>query len=82
MGVYRAAFTTIDQTEPIARNKVKCRVVALGGEKGLGDDVGHSVRLVANHVEAYTLPACGHFLPEECPENVASYIVEIVKTLS
>jgi hypothetical protein len=36
LGVYRAAFTTIDQTEPLTRNKVRVPVIALGGEKAQG----------------------------------------------
>ena len=41
MGVYRAAFASIEQTEPLAGlltgHKVKVPVVALGGEQGLGE---------------------------------------------
>jgi len=33
MGVYRAAFTTISQTEPLTATKVQIPVGAIGGEK-------------------------------------------------
>lgn len=36
MGIYRAAFTSIQQTEPLTMNKVTVPVVAIGGAKGLG----------------------------------------------
>ncbi len=78
MGVYRAAFTSIEQTEPLAGlltgHKVKVPVVALGGEKGLGDKVLMMAKLVAKDVEGEVIPDCGHFLPEERPEEVVRHI--------
>ena len=78
MGVYRAAFTSIEQTEPLTGHKVKVPVVALGGEKGLGDNVLMMVKLVARDVEGETIPNCGHFLPEEHPEAVVRHIESLV----
>ena len=34
MGVYRAAFASIDETEPLMADKIAVPVVALGGERG------------------------------------------------
>ena len=78
MGIYRAAFTSIAQTEPLMKRKVVVPVVALGGEKGLGAKVGEMVRMVAENVDAYTLPDCGHFLPEERPEEVVRQVLAMV----
>jgi len=78
MGVYRAAFTSIEQTEPLAGllagNEVKIPVVALGGEKGLGDKVLSAVKLVAKGATGETIKDCGHFLPEEHPEVVMRHV--------
>ena len=82
MGVYRAAFTSIGQTEPLAQNPVAVPVVALGGEKGLGNAVGQGVRHVARHVTAETLPGCGHFVPEECPDAVIRHLRAMAAELS
>jgi hypothetical protein len=46
-----------------------------GGAGGLGAEVGEMVKLVAEHVEVTTLPGYGHFLPEECPDEVARRIL-------
>jgi pimeloyl-ACP methyl ester carboxylesterase len=74
MGVYRAAFVSIEQTEPLAKNKVTVPVVAMGGAKGLGTKVAEMVKLVAADVEAVTLSDCGHFVPEEYPDEVVRRI--------
>ena len=77
LGVYRAAFTSIAQTEPLTKCKIEAPVVALGGEKGLGDKVGQMVALVAETVEAHTLSDCGHFMPEERPRDVVRHILAV-----
>ena len=74
MGVYRTAFASISQTEPLMVDKVTVPVIALGGEKGLGDKVGKMVAMVAADVEAHTLSNCGHFVTEERPAFVIDHI--------
>lgn len=78
MGVYRAAFTSIEQTTPLMTNKVRTPVVALGGEKGLGDKVGEMVSMIAESVEQHVLTNCGHFTAEERPDDVARCIVNLI----
>jgi hypothetical protein len=46
----RAAFTTMEQTEPLTREKVRVLVVVIGGEKGLGSRVRPMVEMVAENV--------------------------------
>jgi pimeloyl-ACP methyl ester carboxylesterase len=75
MGIYRAAFTSIEQTEPLMTAKVQVPVVAMGGEKGLGAKVSEMVRMVAQDVQAETLSGCGHFLPEEQPDAVVRRVL-------
>jgi pimeloyl-ACP methyl ester carboxylesterase len=69
-GVYRAAFTTIDQTTPLTSNKVPVPVVALGGVKGLGAKVQQMVEKVAGNVVGGVVDSSGHFLPEEAPHEL------------
>jgi pimeloyl-ACP methyl ester carboxylesterase len=75
MGIYRAAFQSIEQTEPLTRKKVQAPVTAIGGIKGLGAKVGQMVRMVAANVKDVVLDDSGHFVPEESPEAVVSEIV-------
>jgi pimeloyl-ACP methyl ester carboxylesterase len=76
MGLYRAAFASIEQTEPLVKAKTTVPVVAMGGGAGgLGAKVGEMVQLVAEHVEMVILPDYGHFLREECPDEVALRII-------
>lgn len=77
MGIYRAAFSSIEQTEPLTSAKITVPVVALGGEKGLGSKVGEMVAMVAENVEAHTLANCGHFIPEERPQFVVDRILDL-----
>ena len=75
MGVYRAAFTSIQQTEPLTIHKVKVPVVALGGTKGLGDLVLPMVKMVCENVDGRVIADCGHFVPEERPEEIVRHIL-------
>ena len=77
LGVYRAAFTSIEQTELLMKTKIQIPVVAMGGEKGLGERVGEMVRTVAADAESRPLSGCGHLLPEECPEAVIEQVLAL-----
>lgn len=77
MGVYRAAFTSVAQTEPLAAAKVVVPVTAVGGARGgLGEHVTAMMSLVASDVTGVTLADCGHFVPEDQPEALARVILE------
>ena len=78
-GVYRAAFKTMDQTAPLTINMVQVPVIAVGGEKSLGTKVQQMVAMVADSVEGHTLADCGHFIPEEQPEEVMAYISRLAE---
>jgi len=69
LGVYRAAFKTIEQTTPLKHSKVQVPVLAIGGAKALGSKVTDMVQSVAKHVTGKVIPECGHFIPEERPAD-------------
>jgi pimeloyl-ACP methyl ester carboxylesterase len=72
-------FTTMDQTAPLTQNKARVPIVALGGERAQGDRVRQMVSLVAENVTGGTVPDCGHFLPEERPDEITRQILEITR---
>lgn len=77
MGVYRAAFVSIEQTTPLRTMKVKVPVIALGGRKSLAEAEGDMIRSVAASSESHVLEDGGHFLPEECPDEVVRHIEDL-----
>jgi pimeloyl-ACP methyl ester carboxylesterase len=81
LGVYRAAFTTIDQTTPLKKKKVELPVLAIGGEKALGAKVAQMVEAVAKNVTGKVIPACGHFIPEEQPAEFMRLFQEFARTV-
>ncbi len=78
LGVYRAAFTTIDQTTLLKKSKVTVPILAIGGEKALGAKVAQMVAAVAKNVTGKVIPACGHFIPEEQPAEFMRLFQEFV----
>jgi pimeloyl-ACP methyl ester carboxylesterase len=82
LGIYRAAFASIAQTEPLMSAKIRTPVIAMGGSKGLGAKVSEMVRLTAENVTDLVIQDCGHFLPEERPEAVVRQVLLLSKNLN
>ena len=49
-----------------------------GGPRGRGNLVVESLRRVAVHAEGGSIPDCGHFIPEEKPEDLARILREFL----
>jgi pimeloyl-ACP methyl ester carboxylesterase len=79
LGVYRAAFTTMAQTAPLTTQKVKVPIVALGGEKAQGLQIQKMVEMVAENVTGGAIPDCGHFVPEERPDELLRYVLAMIE---
>lgn len=69
-GVYRDMLTTVEQTVPLAENKVQTPVLALGGAGSQGESIAEEMQRVAYNVEGGVIENCGHFVPEEKPEEL------------
>jgi pimeloyl-ACP methyl ester carboxylesterase len=51
-------------------------VLALGGKDGVGDALRATVATLGDHVKGGAIgEGCGHFLPEECPDELAAAIL-------
>lgn len=76
LGVYRAIFETEAQMrERFAEKKLEAPVLALGGEASMGTHAAEMVSRVARDVQGGTVERCGHFVPEERPEELAERLL-------
>jgi len=74
MGVYRAAFVTMEQTALLKSVKVEVPVIAIGGSDSRGDQIREMISMVATNVTGVVVPDCGHFVPEEHPQELVKQI--------
>ena len=80
-GVYRHMLVTVDQTAPLAQNKVQTLVLAIGGANSLGVTVAEQMQQVAQNVEESVIENCGHFVSEEQPEELVSLFQNFARNL-
>jgi pimeloyl-ACP methyl ester carboxylesterase len=82
---YRANFDATGLAQAMARaaKRLTMPVLALGGSNGVGDALRATVATIGDRVQggavtAKGLPAdgCGHFLPEECPDELIEAVVK------
>jgi pimeloyl-ACP methyl ester carboxylesterase len=69
-GWYRALDTTIAQDEQRKKHMLGMPVLAIGGAKSLGENVGSTMKLVAHDVQSEVIPGSGHWVAEEAPEEL------------
>jgi pimeloyl-ACP methyl ester carboxylesterase len=67
--IYRALDATIAQNQQRTTQRLQMPVLAIGGEKSLGDQVAGTMKLTADDVQTLVIPGCGHHPPEEAPEE-------------
>ena len=75
---YRAAFSPegLAQAKLRATRRLPMPVLALGGKDGVGDGLRVTVATLGDHVTGGGIgEGCGHFLPEECPEELMAAIL-------
>ena len=81
---YRAAFddTGLAQAKAEAARRLTMPVLALGGEGGVGGALLKVVQPLGDNVQGGVLAGCGHYLPEECPEELTRAILEFWRSNS
>ncbi|MBD3887678.1 alpha/beta hydrolase [Phormidium tenue FACHB-886] len=82
LGVYRAIFESIQQTTPLTHNKITTPVLALGGERSMGDRAKMMLQQVAENVRGGTVEQCGHFIPDERPNYLIEQLTMFLADLS
>lgn len=76
LGVYRAIFESVKQTERFAERRIETPILALGGEKVSGDRVKVMLESVATNVRGGAIKQCGHFIPDERPDDLVERLVK------
>lgn len=66
---YRAIPLTVQQNQALRKNKLTMPVLAIGGVVGAGETTIQTMKLVSDNVEGAVIEQCGHYTPEECPEE-------------
>jgi pimeloyl-ACP methyl ester carboxylesterase len=74
---YRANFNDegLAQAKMRAAKRLTMPVLALGGSDGVGDALRATIAASGDQVQGGAIgPDCGHFLPEECPEELTAAV--------
>ena len=75
---YRAIFESGSQNLALASRKLDMPVLAVGGELWMGAIMKPMFEKVADNVAGAVIPGCGHFVPEEAPEELAKTILDFL----
>jgi pimeloyl-ACP methyl ester carboxylesterase len=75
MGYYRSIFDSIEQNSVTASAPLTMPVLAIGGASSLGEGMAKSVAQVAEHVQGAVVENCGHYVPEERPEELLAILL-------
>ena len=76
---YRANFNAegLAQAKARASKRLTMPVLALGGSDGVGDALRATVATIGDRVQGGAIGKdCGHFLPEECPEEMTEAVLK------
>ncbi|MFZ0283996.1 MAG: alpha/beta hydrolase [Terriglobales bacterium] len=76
---YFAAWPqTAQDFAQLAQTKLTIPVLAIGGEKSLGDFLGQQMKLVANDVNVVVLKDTGHWVMEERPKETMDALMKFL----
>jgi pimeloyl-ACP methyl ester carboxylesterase len=78
LGFYRAFDTTVAQNQRRKTTPLTMPVLAIGGAASYGDHVAEAMRLVADDVQGVVIPAAGHWLAEEAPDQMLATLTEFL----
>jgi pimeloyl-ACP methyl ester carboxylesterase len=68
---YQAIPESIEQNRALAAEKLSFPILAIGGERGSTPKIGDDLLAIAPKTRGLTFP-CGHYVPEEEPDRLAS----------
>lgn len=71
---YRAIPQTVQENQELRKRKLAMPVLAIGGVLGAGKITIDTMKLVSDHVEGTVIEKCGHYTPEECPDQFLNLV--------
>lgn len=80
LGYYRAVEEDMRQNQMLIADKIKVPVLALGGDVGSAPDICERMQPLGIRVSGGQIKDCGHYIPEEQPEQLASELLAFFKT--
>lgn len=79
MAYYRAFPQTISENQSRTQHRLMMPVLVLGGDHGVADFPREMLAPVVRHLSAGILKDCGHFAPEECPEDIERQVIPFLR---
>ncbi len=79
LGYYRAVEEDLRQNQKLFANKIRTPVLALGGDVGSAPDIHELMRPLCENIRGGQIGSCGHYIPEEQPEKLATELDSFFK---
>jgi pimeloyl-ACP methyl ester carboxylesterase len=72
---YRAIDVSIAQNASRKAQKLTLPILAVGGQKGIGEGVVATMRSVGDNVQGVIIPNSGHWVAEEAPDKLLDAVI-------
>ncbi|MEL7983180.1 alpha/beta hydrolase [Vreelandella titanicae] len=76
LAYYRAVLDDAEQNASLEAKKIETPILALGGDFGMSPDIYDAIKPLATHVEGGVIQNCGHYMPEEQPDEIAAKMIK------
>lgn len=75
---YRSINISAEQNK-ILKNKLRTKVLAIGGEYAVGDSISIAMNKISENVTSKIIRNCGHYIAEEQPEELLKILIPWLK---
>lgn len=78
---YYRAFNESSKQNQLFSGKLSIPILAVGGRSAMAEHVGNAIGKIADNVQIVVIEDCGHYVPEEQPEQLNKLILTLVKAV-